>query len=555
MTVNGCLIRKLVSFMESQETHSEAGQTLIKLSINEFQAVTVFIGFLTECLQQTKTEKDTFTQEFLQLSKEMTLNDKLKNYSLSTQVIQLLKTLVQGSTTRDEAFLSSWNKVIEDSCNVLLFQAKTDFAGSDTNCSNGNSYKTIQNSWFSKTLIKHQNKSSLKTFLQFCKFLLVDGTEREDTPLRTRKVRLKLTSLQKKKLRVWSDHHRYTYNKATGIICDNSQGSYYKGVKPESSGTYYSKLELRNMIVPESACSRVPWLLETPKSIREHAVFEACSNVKTNMTNIKNGTIRYFSTPFRSRKKTGWSIGVSKDSVKCYGRSIGVYEMSSGMRFKTTEDIYSVDHDCKLHFDGLNYFILVQAPVELKTNTQYWFVALDPGVRKFQTVFSPDADEHLFVGNRDATRLYEKLLKLDKMISENARDTKILKARQKIQYLQTELHNKLALFLCSRYRNIYIPKLTKENDIISKHKRRIRTKAVRQMVVFAHCKFVERLKTKAEEFTNVKVHVITEEFTSQKCLMCKRLTKTSDEIYVCKHCGYSVDRDMLGSTNILLKHW
>jgi hypothetical protein len=201
----------------------------------------------------------------------------------------------------------------------------------------------------------------------------------------------------------------------------------YKGEKPESSSTFYSKFELRNMIVPESVCSRIPWILETPKSIREHAVFEAHSNVKTNITNIKNRHIKYFSTPFRSRRKVGWSIGVSKDSVKCYGRSIGVYEMSSGMRFKTTEDINSVEHDCKLHFDGVNYYLLVQKQIELKTNTKHWFASLDPGIRKFQTVFSPDADEHLFIGNRDSEKIYKELLKLDKAISNGASDLKILK--------------------------------------------------------------------------------------------------------------------------------
>ncbi len=70
-----------------------------------------------------------------------------------------------------------------------------------------------------------------------------------------------------------------------------------------------------------------------------------------------------------------------------------------------------------------------------------------------------------------------------------------------------------------------------------------------------HCKFIERLKTKAEEFTNVKVYVIGEEYTSQICLNCKELTKTSGETFVCKHCGLNIDRDILGSTNILLKHW
>lgn len=47
-------------------------------------------------------------------------------------------------------------------------------------------------------------------------------------------------------------------------------------------------------------------------------------------------------------------------------------------------------------------------------------------------------------------------------------------------------------------------------------------KTVRKMVVLAHCKFVELLKTKANEYDNVSVTVIAEEFTSQTCLNCKK---------------------------------
>ena len=44
-----------------------------------------------------------------------------------------------------------------------------------------------------------------------------------------------------------------------------------------------------------------------------------------------------------------------------------------------------------------------------------------------------------------------------------------------------------------------------------------------------------------------------EEYTSQRCLNCSGLTKTASEIYVCKNCKFKIDRDILGSTNILIK--
>jgi putative transposase len=399
-----------------------------------------------------------------------------------------------------------------------------------------------------------------------------------------------LTSIQKKVLHRWSSDHRYSYNKAIGII--NQDIGYNKKITNEwdeivkeknkdlkttdedwskkcNPNTFYSKQDLRNMIVPKQCCSRIPWILETPNAIREHAVFEASKNYKSALTNLKNGNIKSFSLGFKSKRNAKWTIGIRKEFITPYGRSVGIYERNTtNFRIKTTEDISKIDHDCTIHFDGLNYYLNVQRDIKVKKNVLYdennnetnkkWFAALDPGTRKFQTLYSPDENEYIMLGNRAANKMYSNLEKLDFLHSKkaNRRNKKSrLKIRKKISNLQAELHYKTSSFLCKNYSNILAPKLTKNNDIINKKRRKIRTTTVRKMVVYAHCKFIERLKTKAEEFTDVKVTEITEEYTSQTCLRCRRNTKTSDELFKCNNCDYKLDRDMLGSTNILLKNW
>ena len=366
---------------------------------------------------------------------------------------------------------------------------------------------------------------------------------------------------------MWSLHHRYTYNKSVNILNGDyndtkiTENLYeFKNLKPESSNNLYTKLELRNLIVPASACSRIPWILETPKSIRESAVFEACKNLKSGISNIKNGHIKYFNIKYKSKKLLKWTIGIPKESIKIYENGdLGIYEkMTTMFRLKTTESITKVNHDCTIHFDGLKYYICVPEEVWLKTNTESnWFCSLDPGLRKFQTIYSPDNDNCIIIGEGASTILYKNLIQLDRMLSKPNSKTilKIKKLRNKIMNLQMELHYKCVNFLCRNYKNIYIPKLTKRNDIISISSRKIHTKTVRNMVVLGHCKFVERLKTKAGTYKDVKVHVITEEYTSQKCLSCKKMTKTKCEKYVCNTCNFTIDRDVLGSTNILLKNW
>ena len=359
---------------------------------------------------------------------------------------------------------------------------------------------------------------------------------------------------------MWNNHCRYSYNKSINMLNEDNERPLYKGVKPENSTIFYSKLELRNLIVPADACSRIPWILETPKAVRESAVFEACKNLKSAISNLKNGHIKYFNLTYKSKKLLKWSIGIPKESIKVYQNGdLGIYEeRTTNFRTRTTEKVKEIKHDCTIHFDGLYYYVCVPEEREMKSNKESnWMCSMDPGSRKFQTIYSPDNDNYTIIGDRASSILYKELIKLDKLQSnKNSKNRlKIIKLRLRIKNLQSELHNKSINFLCENYKNIYIPKLTKENDIISKQNRKINTKTVRNMVVLGHCKFIEKLKTKADLYTNVKIHIITEEYTSQRCLNCKNLTKTNEEIYVCKSCNFRIDRDVLGSTNILLKNW
>lgn len=349
-----------------------------------------------------------------------------------------------------------------------------------------------------------------------------------------------MNSIQKKLINKWNDDSRYTYNKAINILNEE----------------YYDKLTLRNIIIPESCCSRIPWILETPKAIREASVFEAHKNYKSAFTNIKNGNINHFDIRYKKKKKESWTIGVPKTALNIYDKEIGIYESrTTYSRFKLTEKIKNINNDCNIHFDGLNYYLCVPIEHNLRSNNMdNWTCSMDPGNRKFQTIYSPDNDEYTIIGERASKYLYKKLLTLDKLLTNRNKNKKrIKKLRLKIKNLQSELHNKSIKFLCDNYNEINVPKLTKDNDIIKRKNRKINTKVVRNMTVIGHSKFIEKLKAKADLYKNVRINIVTEEYTSQRCLNCDMLTKTSSERYICKVCGYEIDRDILGSTNIYKK--
>lgn len=368
---------------------------------------------------------------------------------------------------------------------------------------------------------------------------------------------MKLNSIQIKLLNKWNHDSRYSYNKTINLLNDNFNGPTYHNTKPENISCTYSKLELRNLITPAEVCCRIPWILETPKHIRESAVFEAHKNMKSGITNIKNGHIKYFNLTYKSKRLNSWTIGIPKTALNIHNNNcLGIYEeRTTCFRIKTTEKIERINNDCTIHFNGLNYYICIPEEKEVKTNNKNnWVCSLDPGNRKFQTIYSPTSDNYTIIGERASSVLYNKLLTLDKLLSKPIKNKlKIKKLRNRIKNLQSELHNKTIKFLCENYNEINLPKLTKENDIIRKCNRKINTKTVRNMTVLGHSMFIEKLKVKANLYKNVLINIVTEEYTSQRCLNCSCLTKTSSEIYVCKNCKFKIDRDILGSTNILIK--
>lgn len=323
-----------------------------------------------------------------------------------------------------------------------------------------------------------------------------------------------------------------------------------KDIQKASYTSYYSKYELRNIIVPSENNQSTPWLMDSGSNIRAQAVFEAHNAKKVCLSNLRNKNIRYFELKYKRKRSPSWTMNIDRTNITKYYKGFSLYS-ESGI-IKTKED-FEIDNDCKITFDGVNYFLLVSYIKKRKSKKdKNYFASLDPGERKFNTVYSEDHCINL--GQGASSRIYRLLLKLDNAISNKNKKLQ-RKLRIKIKNLQLELHHKTSTFLCDNYHNIVVPKFNKNNYMIRKSGRKIRSKTVRRMSSLAHNKFLEMLKTKAEEHEDVFIHETTEEYTSQTCLKCQMRTKTSNEIFKCSNCHLEIDRDFLGSRNILLKYW
>jgi transposase len=544
-------IQKLVNTLETTHLESVDGQTMVILNINELQVIQEFIISILKIKTFQPTIK--FRIFILESVLKNKKNNDLNSYKLNTLLLQLLKILALDLTLNDVDYSNFWNCLVKDSLNKLWLPEKTDSVDSDSIFLNGNSNKTLLNSWFSTHSTSPQKKNLQKTYLPFYKYLHPDRMEKRNVLLRTKKIKLKLTSIQKAQLENWRHSCRYSYNKAIWLINDTDSS--------------YSNYDLRNLITPAEVNSRTKWLLETPTAIREAAVFEANKNKNACFTNYLNKNIKHFKLKFISRKKESWTIGGFNNVKKISNNIISLYPKYNFGQAKTTEQMPDTYKTCSIHFDGIHYYILVPVETELKKYLNKNPIAsLDPGVRTFNTLYDPMEEKCYKIGDGASYLIYQELLLLDKLISQrsfiknaNAHkgiSCKISRKRLKIKNLQHEMHCKVSNWLCKKYNTIVIPRFDSKN-MVSKNKsvkRVISTKTVRNMSLLAHGKFLEMLKTKAQEFQSELI-IVDEIDTTKTCSKClyKCNTIGAKEEWRCLKCKHFHDRDCNASKNILMK--
>ena len=223
----------------------------------------------------------------------------------------------------------------------------------------------------------------------------------------------------------------------------------------------------------------------------------------------------------------------------------------------------NVNYDCKLLMDKLGKFSIVIVyhvqPCENQTGTMDKWCSIDTGVRTFGTVYSPTPGLCYKIGDKDICRIYRLCKMLDSLISKkrnrNRKRKALIRARNKIRNLVTELHCKTINFLIKEFNHIVIPPF-QSSHMVKRKDRRIRSKTVRQMLCWRHYCFKQRIKQVAGRFTNVHIFERPEHYTSKVCTECRNIKHNlgGAKLYKCQCCNLKVDRDVNGARNIFLKN-
>ena len=235
---------------------------------------------------------------------------------------------------------------------------------------------------------------------------------------------------------------------------------------------------------------------------------------------------------------------------------------------------------CIITCDKGRWFIQVQQHISLDTEIQgkVKCMAVDPGVRTFATCYSQE--EVLVVGDNFAKeKLFPLMKRVDKLISQRQRllnaiqgvknddlplwasqwlahyNNEINRLKCKKDDLVLDLHHRLAYELVKNYDVIFLPSFETKKMVSKKGntRRRIRANTCRQMLDLNHYQFKLRLKWYARKYGK---HVVdcNESYTSKTRSWDGSIDDKLGSSKTIKGDGFSVDRDINGARNILIKH-
>ena len=482
------------------------------------------------------SRRKSVTLESLPRNKWTTLNDKKVFSTPDTLAMSWLQTSLLELIGNEKVLTPFWNEQCLEKSKKLWLPTVTDSVGLPLTTLNTYLESSASNSLFSTTRIQNpRNKSLQKTSCQSSTSLVADKWESEGTLLRARKVRFYPTLKQTKKLKQWFGTSRYVYNNALNGIRNGESIDMPKLRDKYVTRTFNTDFGLYELFENQKF-SYVPkdWELETPKDIRAGAIRDLCKAYKTCFSNRQNGNIRKFKVSFRSKKKSS-SIEIPKSSLKQNNKKyLSVYKN----RFRLCNDKclkkLNITNDCRILHHRNKWFIVIPVPVPKSKSTANEACGVDPGVRKFVTVFGDDGVTLVSLRKELLRRYHDKLERLQSLrdrgqISKRTWARGSARVYDRLDYLIDETHNKVIKLLLDNYSTVYIPKFESQK-LAGKMKNR-RTK--RNLFQLKHYKFRTKLESKAELYGS-NVSVCTEEFTTKTCTGCGELNDVGfSEVYDC----------------------
>ena len=383
---------------------------------------------------------------------------------------------------------------------------------------------------------------------------------REDAFIRSRRSKLFLNDDQKELLQNWFSDATEIYN----ILVDRFHEVYDKYRAEYEDIFEFAKMLRNNKQFPtkKEACRNMfidefKKQYDMPHCVIADIIFEFVANVKSNLTCMEDGKKESFRFKYRTLDRDFMVLTIEKH----YTSHKGFYPSKFG-EIITDLDWSRVDADYKVIYDKYtkNYYVHVPTYIYPKevVNNRKPVIAMDPGERIFQTGYGLDHFFHIGTTTRDFIK--NKLKKIDAInskcdlgfIKKHKCQRYCKRIHKKINNVVKELHYKLITYLCKNYDNIMTTTFTSRN--VSSKDGNLNKWSKRVLGKLSHSRFKQRLFDKCQEY-GCRYLEVDESYTSKTCSVCGTQNNVgSDRIYNCKVCDSSINRDVNGAINILIKN-
>jgi putative transposase len=548
-------------FQPKKLKHLLTGITRVKsilLNLHQGHASTVlriYKTFLVAIILLNQKGK-LHTVELVRKSKKTILKDKKIFSDLNSLILSWSKISRQELTENEKVLKPFWNKQCLEASKRLWLPIETDCAGSASNLSSGSLKSMELNSLCSIEKIQNpQTKNSQMTYCPSYMCTPVDEWVEED--IRCRKIRVYPNAKQKKMLRQWIGTSRYVYNRALRDTKENNDQMNFQKLRNKFVTANYKP---KDGVPSQPNLNIQEWELDTPKDIRAGAVEDVVKAFKTAMSNLRNNNINKFNLQYRTKKKES-SIVIPASGIKMVNDKLFIYKTYCRDYIKTSKDKSLIgitfDHDCRLKNDNGKWYLYIPYKAKSnKTTPKKEICALDPGSRKFQTLYSEDVAIKIGINKDRLKKLQSRIdllqsLRGRNMIRKCHFKQKMNKAQFRMKSLVDELHYQTISYLTKSFKMIFIPKFESQELVRINKSKKFR----RDILSLQHYTFRERLIAKSKLQKNCCVEVCTEEFTSKTCTNCGKINYVgSSEVYHCNSCNLTIDRDINGARNIFIKH-
>jgi putative transposase len=314
------------------------------------------------------------------------------------------------------------------------------------------------------------------------------------------------------------------------------------------------------------------WQKEVPYDTRQEAINDAITAFKGCITKVQQGQISTFHVSFRSKKKQQTqAFRVNKKALNPENFSFFSDKLKGHKHFRLRKrDVSKFQENGTT--DG-NFMVLKTKPgywyfcfprvkePPIYENPVYKSVFLDPGVRTFQTFYSPDGvcgkigDKEFSQSLKKLADRHDQLWSIMSKPETPLKTKKALKARcamlrHKLRNKVDDLHWQTCAFLCKTFQNIFLPSFEVSQMVKGSP---LGSNITRRMLQLSHGKFREKLLYYART-KNRNVYIVGEEYTTRTCGRCgHQQVMGGNEVYCCQACGITIDRDFNGARNICLK--